>query len=354
MTLPINLAEYEALARERLSHATYDYYAGGAGAELTLRENEAAWASLRLRPRMLVDVSACDLSTTILGRPSALPLLTAPCAFNRLAHPDGELAVARATAAAGIIQTLSTMASFSLEEVAAASAGTRWFQLYCHRDRGITRALVERAEAAGFAALCLTVDVPITGNRERDFRNQFQVPSDIPLANLAPYVPLGEGEMALHHYASKQFDASLTWESLHWLQSITRLPLVVKGILTAEDALLAVQHGVAGIVVSNHGGRQLDGVVTTAEALPEIVAAVAGQAEVFVDGGIRRGTDIVKALALGARAVLLGRPYLWGLTVDGEAGVARVLHLLAEDLKCSAMLLGCPTISDLNAAFLRR
>ena len=213
---------------------------------------------------------------------------------------------------------------------------------------------MERAEAAGFAALCLTVDVPITGNRERDFRNQFQVPSDIPLANLAPYVPLGEGEMALHHYASKQFDSRLTWESLDWLQSITRLPLVVKGILTSEDALLAVQHGVAGIVVSNHGGRQLDGVVTTAEALPEIVAAVAGQAEVFVDGGIRRGTDIVKALALGARAVLLGRPYLWGLAVEGEAGVARVLNLLAEDLKCSAMLLGCPKISELNAAFLRR
>lgn len=350
----MNLNEFEALARERLPQATYDYYAGGAGDELTVRENVQAWAELRLRPRVLVDVSACDLTTTILGQPSALPVITAPCAFNQLAHPDGELAVARATAAAGIIQTLSTMASYSIEEVASASSGTRWFQLYCHRDRGITQALVERAEAAGFAALCLTVDVPITGNRERDFRNQFQVPPHIPLANLTQHLPLGSGEMALHHYASKQFDASLTWESLDWLRSITRLPIVVKGVLTAEDALLAVQHGVAGIVVSNHGGRQLDSVVSTAEALPEIVAAVQGQAEVFVDGGIRRGTDILKALALGARAVLIGRPYLWALAVDGEAGVARILQLLRDELQCAAMLIGCPTLRELNPAFVRR
>jgi 4-hydroxymandelate oxidase len=353
MNAPLNLREYEQRARELLPQATYDYYAGGAGDELTVRENEQAWAGLRLRPRVLVDVSACETATTILGQPVTFPLLTAPCAFNQLAHPDGELAVARATAAAGVIQTLSTMASRSMEEVTAASTGTRWFQLYCHRDREITKALVERAEAAGFAALCLTVDVPATGNRERDFRNKFQVPAHIPLANLVQYLPFGQDEMALHYYASKQFDASLTWESLEWLKSITRLPIVVKGVLTAEDALLAVQHGVAGIVVSNHGGRQLDSVISTADALPEIAAAVQGQAEVYVDGGIRRGTDILKALALGARAVLIGRPYLWALAVNGEAGVTHVLQHLHDDLKLSMALAGCPKLSDIGPQLIR-
>ena len=353
MSIPLNIREYEQRARELLPQPTYDYYAGGAGDEITVRENEQAWAGLRLRPRVFVDVSACETATTILGQPVTFPLLTAPCAFNQLAHPDGELAVARATATAGVIQTLSTMASRSIEEVTAASTGTRWFQLYCHRDREITKALVERAEAAGFAALCLTVDVPATGNRERDFRNKFQVPAHIPLANLVQYLPFGEDEMALHYYASKQFDASLTWESLAWLRSITRLPIVLKGVLTAEDALLAVQHGVAGIVVSNHGGRQLDSVVSTADALPEIAAAVQGQAEVYVDGGIRRGTDILKALALGARAVLIGRPYLWALAVNGEAGVTHVLTHLHDDLKLSMALAGYPKLSDIGPQLIR-
>ena len=349
----MNLREWEMLAKELLPQATYDYYAGGAGDEITVRENEQAWAGLRLRPRVFVDVSTCETATTILGQSVAFPLLTAPCAYNQLAHPDGELAVARATAAAGVIQTLSTMASYSIEEVAAASVGGRWFQLYCHRDREITKALVERAEAAGFAALCLTVDVPATGNRERDIRNNFQVPANIPVANLEQYLPVGAGAMALHHYASKQFDASLTWESLAWLRSITRLPIVVKGVLTAEDALLAIQHGVTGIVVSNHGGRQLDSVVTTCDALPEIAAAVQGQAEVYVDGGIRRGTDILKALALGARAVLIGRPYLWALAVSGEAGVAQILQHLHDDLKLSMALAGCPKLSDIGPRLTR-
>lgn len=354
MNPPLNLREYEQRARELLPQATYDYYAGGAGDEITVRENEQAWAGLRLRPRVFVDVSACETATTILGQPVTFPLLTAPCAFNQLAHPDGELAVARATAAAGVIQTVSTMASRSIEEIATISTGTRWFQLYCQRDRGVTKALIERAEAAGFAALCLTVDVPATGNRERDFRNNFQVPPSIRLANLEPYLPLGSGELALHHYARDQFDASLTWESLAWLRSITHLPIVVKGVLTAEDALLAVQHGVAGIVVSNHGGRQLDSVISTAHALPEIAAAVQGQAEVYVDGGIRRGTDILKALALGARAVLIGRPYLWALAVSGEAGVAHILQHLHDELKLAMALAGCPKLSDIGSGFVCR
>jgi 4-hydroxymandelate oxidase len=350
---PLNLREYEERAREILPQPTYDYYAGGAGDEITVRENERAWADLRLRPRVLVDVSDCTAATTVLGQPVAFPLLTAPCAFNQLAHPDGELAVARATAAAGVIQTLRTMASYSIEEVAAASAGTCWFQLYCHRDRGITQALVERAEAAGFVALCLTVDLPVPGNRERDLRNHFQVPASIPVANLTQYLPADAGAMALHHYASEQFDASLTWDALAWLRSVTHLPIVLKGILTAEDALLAVQHGVEGVVVSNHGGRQLDTVVNTAEALPEIVAAVQDRAEVFVDGGIRRGTDIFKALALGARAVLIGRPYLWALAVNGEAGVADVLRHLHDDLKLCMTIAGCPRVDDINSKMVR-
>lgn len=349
MTEPLNLREYELRAREILPLPIYDFYVGGAGDELTVRENELAWAGLRLRPRVLVDVSACETATTVLGQPVSMPLLTAPCALNALAHPDGELAVARATSAAGVIQVLSTLSSYSLEEVATSvPSGGRWFQLYCYRDRGLTQALVERAAAAGFGALCVTVDVPMPGLRERDIRNGFKVPPHVRAANFEQTIPDTAEGSALLAYVAAQFDPGLTWDALDWLRSITRLPIVVKGILTAEDALLAIQHGVAGIVVSNHGGRQLDSVVSTAEALPEIVAAVQDHAEVYVDGGIRRGTDILKALALGARAVLIGRPYLWALAVSGEAGVAHVLTHLHDDLKLSMALAGCPKISAIG------
>jgi len=354
MTEPLNLREYELLARKRLPPMVYDYYAGGAGDEITVRENEQAWARVRRRPRVLVEVSACDLRTTIIGQPVAMPLMAAPCALNALAHPEGELAVARAAAAAGIVHVLSTLSSYRLEEVAAASAGQRWFQLYGYRDRAITRELVERAEAAGFVALCVTVDVPVPGPRERDARNRFTVPPTVRVANLAHLVPDSADGSALLKYVSDQFDPSLTWESLDWLRGITRLPIVVKGLLTAADARLAVQHGVAGIGVSNHGGRQLDSAVATCDALPAVVDAVAGAVEVFVDGGIRRGTDWLKALALGARAALIGRPYLWGLAVEGEAGVRRVFALLRDDLRLSMALMGCPSISDLSQASVAR
>lgn len=348
MTAPLNLDDYERLARGQLPLPVYDYYAGGAGAEITVRENEAAWASVRLRPRVLVDVSAVDLETTVLGEAVSLPLLTAPCALNTLAHPEGELAVARATAAAGVLQVLSTLSSYSVEDVALASSGKRWLQLYCYRDRGITRALVERAEAAGFLAICVTVDVPVAGSRERDARNRFSVPPDIRAANFAHLIPDVDDGSALMAYVNEQLDPTLTWDVLDWLRDITRLPIVVKGILTAEDARLAVDHGVDGIGVSNHGGRQLDGVVTTCAALSEVIDAVAGRAEVYVDGGIRRGTDVLKALAMGARAALVGRPYLWGLAVDGEAGVRRVLELIREDLEVSMALAGCASVADLR------
>jgi len=352
MTLLLTARDFEVQAREILPLQVYDYYAGGAGDEITLRENETAWRRLRLRPRMLVDVSHCDLRTTVLGAPISMPIMTAPCALNRLAHPGGELAVARAAAAEGTGQILSTLSSTSLEDVAREVAGLRWFQLYVYRDREITRALVQRAEAAGYSAICLTVDVQRPGLRERDYRNGFRVPPEICAANFGdPIEDVHEGS-ALLQYINDQFDPALDWECIAWLRSITALPVVVKGLLSADDARLAVQHGAAGIAVSNHGGRQLDGVVTSCDALAPIVEAVDGAVEVYVDGGIRRGTDVLKALALGARAVLVGRPYLWGLAIDGERGVRRVLSLLREDLALSMALAGTPRLADITESLL--
>ncbi len=352
MSSPINLHEYEALARERSPQMVFDYYAGGANDEVTLAENRRAWERVRLRPRVLVDVSRIDIATTVLGQPLTMPVLTAPCGFNALAHPDGECAVARATAAAGVIQVVSTMATKGFEEIAAAAPGQRWFQLYCYRDRAVTRALVQAAEAAGYAAVCLTVDVPVLGRREREIRDEFHLPAGMTMANLAPFaadhMSAIDHASALASYAGDSWDDSVTWDVLDWLRSITRLPVLVKGVLTAEDARLAVEHDVAAVIVSNHGGRQLDGAIATCEALPEVVEAVGGRVEVLVDGGIRRGTDVLKALALGARAVLIGRPYLWGLTVNGEEGVRHVLELLRNEILLAMALVGRPTIEDID------
>jgi len=348
MTASLNLREYERHARECLPREIYDFYAGGAGDEITLRENEKAWERLRLRPRVLVEVGACDLATSVLGRTIGMPILTAPCALNRLAHPEGELAVARAVTAADTIQIVSTMSSIPLEEISAVAGGRCWFQLYCYRDRAITRDLVARAEAAGFTALCLTVDVPMGGRRERDVRNLFKIPPDVRLANLPTAVPDSQDNSRPMAYANARLDPGLTWDDVEWLRGLTKLPLVVKGVLTAEDARLAIEHGVAGIAVSNHGGRQLDTAVATCDALAEVRGAVGDDAELYVDGGIRRGTDVLKALALGARAVFIGRPYLWGLAVDGEAGVGRVLGLLREELRLAMALAGCARVKDIS------
>ena len=350
---PLNIDEYARNAATCLPQMVYDYYAGGAEDEVSVLENRRAWQRMALKPRVLVDVRQRDLTTTVLGEQIAFPILTAPCGFNALAHPDGELAVARAATAAGTIQVVSTAATYSLEEVAAAApSGVRWFQLYCYRDRGITRSLVERAAAAGYRALCLTVDAPFVGRRERDIRNRFGLPPGLRWKNLEAHgfdkMEAGGDGSALKKYIENIWDAGLTWEAVEWLRDLSPLPLVLKGILTAEDARLAVTHGAQGIVVSNHGGRQLDGAVSTASVLREIVEAVAGQAEVYVDGGIRRGTDVMKALALGARAVLIGRPYLWGLAVDGEAGVARVLELLRAELDLSMGLAGMPNLASIS------
>jgi 4-hydroxymandelate oxidase len=348
----LGVDDLEAAARARLPQLVYDYYAGGAGEEWTLRENRRAFGRWTLRPRILVDVSEVDLSTTMLGQRVPLPILIAPTAFQRLAHPDGELATARGAASLGATMVVSTIASTRLEDVAETGV-RRWFQLYVFRDRELTGSLVKRAHAAGYQAIVLTVDTPQLGRRLRDEQNRFQLPPDVSMANLeSMYLPeedeAGEPASSLSHFFAGEHDASLAWHDLPWLRSLSPLPLVLKGILTGEDARLAAEAGVEGIVVSNHGGRQLDGAPGTLDVLPEAVEAVAGRAEVYLDGGVRHGTDVLKALALGARAVLVGRPVLWGLAVAGELGVRRVLEKLRDELTLAMQLAGRRSVADVD------
>jgi isopentenyl diphosphate isomerase/L-lactate dehydrogenase-like FMN-dependent dehydrogenase len=347
----VNVDDFEAAARERLDPGVYGYIAGGAGDEHTLRANGAAFARWELRPRVLVDVGSVSTATTVLGDEVALPVLVAPTAFQRLADPEAELSTARAAAGAGTVMILATLSSVTPAELAAAAPnGRRWFQLYWSRDRGFTKGLVEAAVAAGFEALVLTVDLPVPGRRERDLRAGFALPEDLPLPNL-PVRVQGEG---FHTALQAAVDDTLTWRDLEWLRSFCRLPLVVKGILTAEDALLAAEHGAAAVVVSNHGGRQLDGVPATLDVLPEVVEAVGERLEVLLDGGIRRGADVLKALALGARATLSGRAVLWGLAAASEEGATRVLALLRDEIELGLKLLGCPSPADVTRNHVRR
>ncbi len=348
----INLSDFEEAAREAIPKMAFDYYAGGANDGITLQENRRAYDRLSLAPRVLVDVSRIQTETVILGQKSLYPVIIAPMAMAAMAHPAAENAIARAAHAAGIPMTLSTMATTSLEDVAQATANPLWFQLYMYKDRAITQRMIQRAEAAGCAAIVLTVDVPIAGRRERDERNQFRLPPGIVLSNLSEFMleTVGEGDAgsSIAAYVATQLDPSLTWHDVDWLCSITRLPVLVKGILRADDALRAIEHGVQGIIVSNHGGRQLDTAPATIDVLPKIAQAVDGRVDVIVDGGIRRGTDIVKAVAAGARAVMVGRPVMWGLGVGGEDGVRRVLHLLHGELENAMMLCGCSNIEDIT------
>jgi len=359
---PLNLAELEAHALAALSPMARDYYAGGARDELTLRWNRRAWDDVPLHYRVLVDVSTRDPSTRVLGEPVSMPVLLAPTAFHRLAHPDGEAATARAAASAGTAMICSTLGTVSLEDIAAARpagcAAPLWFQLYVYRDRAITRSLVHRAEAAGCTALVLTVDAAEIGTRERDAKNRFALPPGMTVANLAGTAkatlgPGGDGAAGsgLSAYVRSQLDQGLTWKDLEWLVEQTRLPVLVKGIVRADDARRALAHGAAGVVVSNHGGRQLDTAPATADVLRPIadaLHAIDASAEVYVDGGIRRGTDVIKALAMGARAVLIGRPQLWGLAVGGEQGVARMLGLLRAELLEAMALCGCPDVASIT------
>ena len=309
---PINLQEYEDLAYERLEPTALDYYRSGSDDEVTVRANRAAFERIRLRPRVLVDVSSLSLETTALGTPISMPIMVAPTAYQCLACEQGERDTARGAGAAGTLMVASTLATRTLEEIAEVATGPLWFQLYVYKERRVSEALVRRAEAAGYRALALTVDTPRLGRRERDVRNGFGLPAHLRMANFADpsmsdVLPEEPGAASgLETVALRLLDQSLTWDALAWLKSITSLPIVVKGILTAEDAQLAAEHGAAAIIVSNHGGRQLDGVLATIEALPEVFDAVAGRCEIYLDGGVRRGTDVLKALALGARGVFVG------------------------------------------------
>ncbi len=339
-----NLDDFEGIARGRMAPEHFDYVAGGAGEERSLAENRAAFRHYRLRPRMLVDVSTVEPRTSVLGTPIALPAAIAPMAMQALAHPDGELPIARAAAAEGVLYCLSTVSSRSLEEVAEVSSGPRWFQLYVN-DRSQARRLVERAAAAGYSAIVLTVDLPELGYRERDLRNGFELAG--PWGNFPPDEPEGLDDLL------DMRGVALTWADLAEIRSWSSLPVVLKGILTAEDARLAVEHGAGGIVVSNHGGRQLDAVVAPLDALGEVVDAVGDRAEVYVDGGIRRATDVLVALALGARAVFIGRPFFYALSL-GEEGVARALAIVRQELELAMALLGTPSLDRIGPEHVRR
>ena len=353
----VNLSDFERSAEHRLPKSIYDYYAGGALDEVTLRESRAAYERIPLFFRVLVDVSRRSLETTVLGERISMPVLVAPTAFHRLAHDQGELAMARAAGNAGTIMVVSTLSNTSVEEIAQAATGPLWFQLYIYRDRAATQDLVARVEAAGCRALVLTVDAPLIGHRERDVRNRFILPPGLTIKNL-----LGSGQgavaetkegSALAAYVSEFIDPGISWRDIEWLRSCTRLPLLVKGIARADDARRAVDAGVRGIIVSNHGGRQLDTAPATIDVLPHVAEAVGDRAEVYVDGGIRRGTDVVKAIARGARAVLIGRPALWGLAVDGERGAGRVLEILRSEIDNTLGLCGCTAIAELGPELLR-
>jgi isopentenyl diphosphate isomerase/L-lactate dehydrogenase-like FMN-dependent dehydrogenase len=347
----LTVRDFARTARRVLPRMVYDYFRSGADGEATLRANVRAFRRRTLLPRVLVDVEAVSARTELLGVELPHPVLVAPTAYHRLAHPDGELATARGAADAGALLVVSTLATTSLEDVAAATPAPKWFQLYAHKDRGVTRELVERAHAAGYRALMLTVDTPALGRRLADVRNRFALPEGLVMANLRGVSggSAAEPGSALAQHVAARHDASLSWSDLEWLAGLSPMPLVLKGVLRADDAARAAAAGAAAVIVSNHGGRQLDGSPATLDVLPRVVEAVAGRAPVLVDGGVRWGTDVLMALALGARAVLVGRPVLWGLAVAGAAGVARVLAGLRDELLLAMKLAGCPDLAAATA-----
>jgi len=345
------VAKLKAQARERLAPAHYDYFAGGAGDEQTLRENRDAWRKVWIRPRVMIDVAAVDTSCTLLGRRLELPLLLAPMSAQRLLHPGGEPAAARAAGAAGTVYCLSTRATADLAEVAAAvssskvATGPLWFQLYVERDRAHSQRVLARAAEHGYEAIVLTVDLPVAGRRERELRHgEFPFPDGVALASHLGY------ELERHQVPIGGYDTTLTWADVGWVGECSGLPVIVKGVLCGDDAEAAIGAGAAAIVVSNHGGRQIDGCVPTAVALREVAAVVAGRVPVLVDGGIRDGADVLRALALGADAALIGRPYAWGLASGGETGVRGVIDAFAEDLRRALALAGRPSLSAVDAS----
>ncbi|KAL5187958.1 (S)-2-hydroxy-acid oxidase GLO1 [Glycine soja] len=351
MEMITNVTEYEAIAKEKLPKMVYDYYASGAEDQWTLKENRNGFSRILFQPRILIDVSKIDLTTTVMGFKISMPIMIAPTAMQKMAHPEGELATARAASAAGTIMTLSSTATSSVEEVASTGPGIRFFQLYVLKDRNVVAQVVRRAEKAGFKAITLTVDSPILGRREADIKNRFTLPPNLVLKNFEG-LDLGKlnktSDSFAASYAAELYDRSLNWKDIKWIQTITSLPILLKGVLTPEDTMIAIQAGAAGIIVSNHGARQLDYVPATIMALEEVVKATQGRIPVFLDGGIRRGTDVFKALALGAAGVFIGRPVVFSLAADGEAGVRKVLQMLRDEFELTMALSGCRSLKEIT------
>jgi 4-hydroxymandelate oxidase len=351
----VSLFDFETLARARMSPMAWEYISGGAGDEITLRWNRESYDRIRLRPRVLVDVSSLDTRVKLFGRELPFPILIAPAAYQRLIHPEGEIATAKGASASGATMVISTMATASVEEIAAAATRPLWFQLYVQPDRAFTRDLVQRAEAAGCQALVVTVDTPVVGLRNREMRIKFALPPGMDRPNLRG---LKSATLTTSHLPpedqiySAVLDPKLTWKEIEWLRSFARAPVLLKGVLNPDDAELAIKSGASGIIVSNHGSRNLDTLPATIDALPEVTARVAGRIPVLMDGGIRRGTDVLKAIALGASAVLIGRPYLFGLSVAGAEGVARVINILRREFEMAMALTGRVSVSDIDQSAL--
>ena len=346
---PVSLSDYETLARDRAPKMAFEYISGGAADEITLKWNRESYDKIRLRPRIFVDVSKLDTRVKLFDQELPFPILLAPTAYHRLVHPEGELATARGAGAAGATMVAGMLATTPIEEIAKAATGTLWFQTYILKDRGFTRDLIQRAEGVGCKALCITSDSPVVGVRNRDARANFSLPPNLERANLRGLMRTGgnlrppDGDIY-----TPILDASLTWKEIDWLRSFARIPVILKGVLNPDDAELAVKSGASGIIVSNHGARNLDTVPPTIEILPDVVERVAGRIPVLCDSGIRRGTDVLKALALGANAVLIGRPYLYGLSVGGDSGVTRVINILKNEFKVAMALSGRPTIASVD------
>jgi L-lactate dehydrogenase (cytochrome) len=372
----ISIEDLRRRARRRLPRAVFDFIDGGAEDELTLERNQTAFRQLTFRPKVLVDTSHRDQSVTVLGQRLQTPLILAPTGLCGMAAPRGEILAARASLRAGIVFTLSVLSAVTIEDTARAAPGPHWFQLYVWRDRDLTRSWVERAAHVGYRTMVVTVDVPVLGQRERDLRNGATIPPRVTARNAfdslqklswllamarhprVDFVNVGRpsstsGPFALGPFVNSQFDPSVSWVDVDWFRSIWSGPLVLKGIMSADDARRAVDHGVDAIVVSNHGGRQLDSLPGAIEVLPEVTDAVGGRIEVLFDGGIRRGTDVVKALALGARACLIGRPYLYGLGAGGQGGAERAIDILKAEIDRAQALLGCPTLADIDRRTVR-
>jgi 4-hydroxymandelate oxidase len=352
--VPVSLTDFEPLARSRMTHMAWEYINGGTGDEITMRSNREAYDRMKLMPTALVDVSHIDTSVELLGQRLTHPILLAPTAYHRLFNAEGELATAKGAGEANAIYVVSTMATTAVEGIAKVATKPLWFQLYVNKDRGFTRALVERAEAAGCKAIVVTVDTPVLGTRYREMRLKFDLPKGVDRVHLRALNLSGAPTLPAGTIYSPLFDANLTWKDIEWLRSFAKVPVLLKGILNADDAELAVKAGASGIAVSNHGGRNLDTVPATIEVLPRIAEKVDGKVPLLVDGGIRRGTDVLKALALGARAVMIGRPYLYGLSVAGAAGVAQVVEILRREFEMAMALTGRRSVGDIGKSVLYR